>query len=82
MVGMIHPIATQHLETQMPSPYTLIFVFLAGLGCGLALSVVAMAWVSKATGEPMRYRPTAELEGLEVRDSSMGEFDAAVRGRA
>ena len=62
-------------------PDTLIFVFLAGLGCGLLLSVVAMAWVSKLTGEPMRRRPEPVLAGLEVSDSSMGEFEA-VRGRA
>lgn len=63
-------------------PDTLIFVFLAGLGCGLLLSVVALFWVSKLTGEPTRHEREPVLAGLEVRDSSMGEFDAAVRGRA
>ncbi len=47
----------------------------------MLLSVVAMAWVSKLTGEPMIRRPEPVLDGLEVSDSSMGEFEA-VRGRA
>ena len=59
-----------------------LFSLLAGVGLGLLLALVAMWFVSKLTGEPMISRPEPVLDGLEVRDSSMGEFDAAVRGRA
>lgn len=59
-----------------------LFSTLAGIGLGLLLALVGMWFVSKVTGEPMIRRPEPVLDGLEVRDSSMGEFDAAVRGRA
>ena len=61
-------------------PDTLIFVLLAGWGLGLLTALVAHWAAAKLTGEPMRGRPA--LDGLEVSDSNMGEFDAAVRGRA
>jgi hypothetical protein len=57
-------------------------VFLSGLGCGLLLAVVAV-WA--ATRGRSTARPPAALAGmagvagLEVRDSSMGEFEAARR---
>ena len=58
-----------------------LFSTLAGIGLGLLLALVGMWFVSKVTGEPMRYKPDPVLAGLEVSDSSMGEFEAA-RGRA
>ncbi len=60
----------------------LIFILLAGWGLGLLTALVAHWAAAKLTGEPMRRKPEPALDGLEVRDSSMGEFDAAVRGRA
>lgn len=60
----------------------LIFVYLAGVGSGLALALAAMWAVARMNGEQMRSRKAPKLDGLEVRDSSMGKFDAAVRGRA
>lgn len=59
-----------------------LFSVLSGVGLGLLLALVGMWLVSKVTGEPVRSRPEPVLDGLDVRDSSMGEFDAAVRGRA
>lgn len=64
------------------NPGVVLFTFLAGVGCGLLLALVAMWFVSKLTGVPIRHEREPVLAGLEVRDSSMGEFDAAVRGRA
>ncbi len=64
------------------SPDVLLFVLLAGWGLGLLTALVAHWAAAKLTGEPMRRQPEPVLDGLEVRDSSMGEFDAAVRGRA
>lgn len=58
-----------------------LFSLLAGVGLGLLLALVAMWFVSKLTGEQMRRQPEPALDGLEVSDSSMGEFEA-VRGRA
>lgn len=57
-----------------------LFLLLAGWGLGLLTALVAHWAAAKLTGEPMRER--SALDGLEVRDSTMGEFDAAVRGRA
>lgn len=59
-----------------------LFSALAGIGLGLLLALVGMWFVSKVTGEPMIRRPEPVLDGLKVRDSSMGEFDAAVRRTA
>lgn len=58
-----------------PRPDVLLFVFLAGLGCGVALSLLA-AWVASKL---IRETLPEPLPGVTVRDSSMGEFDAAVR---
>lgn len=63
-------------------PDTLIFVLLAGWGLGLLTALVAHWAAAKLIGEPMRRKPEQALTGLDVSDSSMGEFDAAVRGRA
>ena len=62
-------------------PDTLIFVLLAGWGLGLLTALVAHWAAAKLTGEPLIRRPEPVLDGLEVSDSSMGEFEA-VRGRA
>lgn len=64
------------------SPDLVLFVLLAGWGLGLLTALIAHWAAAKLTGEPMIRRPEPVLDGLEVRDSSMGEFDAAVRGRA
>lgn len=63
----------------MDRPDVVLFVFLAGVGCGIALSLVAMWFVAKVTGEPMVHKPAPVLAGLDVSDSSMGEFEAARR---
>ena len=64
------------------SPDVVLFVLLAGWGLGLLTAMVAHWVAAKLTGEPMRTPRDPALAGLEVRDSSMGEFDADVRGRA
>ncbi len=61
------------------SPDLVLFVLLAGWGLGLLTALVAHWAAAKLAGEPMRTPRDPALAGLEVRDSSMGEFDAAVR---
>lgn len=59
-----------------------LFVFLAGLGCGLLLSLLAMWLAERFINQTFPSSDAQALAGLEVRDSSMGEFDAAVRRSA
>jgi len=66
----------------MNRPDVLIFVLLAGWGLGLLTALVAHLAAAKMTGEPMRRKPEPVLDGLEVRDSTMGEFDAVAKGNA
>lgn len=61
----------------MCRPDLILYVLLVGVGCGLLLSLVGMWYVSKITGEPMVRKPKPALAGLDVSDSSMGEFEAA-----
>jgi len=56
----------------------LIFVFLAGLGCGVALSLLA-AWAASKLIRETLPEPAQALPGVTVRDSTMGEFDAVRR---
>lgn len=62
----------------MIRPDVIAFVFLAGLGCGVALSLLA-AWAASKLIRETLPEPVQALPGVMVRDSSMGEFDAAVR---
>lgn len=61
-----------------PRPDVLLFVFLAGLGCGAALSALCVWVACRFMGGTL---PTAAqpLPGMTVRDSTMGEFDAVRR---
>lgn len=59
-----------------------LFSALSGLGIGLLLALAGMWLVNKLPGKAAPSKPQPSLDGLEVSDSSMGEFDAAVRGAA
>ena len=59
-----------------------LFSVLAGWGLGLLTALVAHWAAAKLTGEPMIRRPEPVMAGLEVRDSTMGEFDAVAKGNA
>lgn len=62
----------------MIRPDVIAFVFLAGLGVGVALSLLAAWAASRLIGETLP-EPAQAMPGVMVMDSSMGEFDAAVR---
>lgn len=55
-----------------------IFVYLAGIGVGVALSLLATWAASKLIGETLP-EPAQAMPGVTVRDSTMGEFDAVRR---
>lgn len=60
-------------------PDLLALAFVAGIGIGVALSALAV-WVASRFIDGTLARPKSALPGLMVRDSTMGEFDAARRG--
>jgi hypothetical protein len=57
-----------------------LFSFLAGVGCGLLLALVAVWLAEKFIGDTLP--GDGPMAGLEVSDSSMGEFEAVARRAA